>query len=395
MVNSAREKLLDNFNFSPSGIYPKSVVIDDWYSSSGDLKEVFRLGKNEIFFVGSFNVKNPQTQPFLSSEIDSLYNWSLRGGKIIIASGQKMGSSYDSNFLNYKWGYSWWFQSNTDIFPTVDGLKTDIFSGPFGNVTKAAQGGAAQGYFDVFPINSVILGVDAVDNVTMYMDCKTLDLVIADVDAFTEVGVISKGYAIVNDNERLWGNTIAFMDKLQSPPLITKNNKNLSVDTGYTSYQWYLNGHPIQHAKGPTYTALQSGKYEVETGVNGGCKVKTSVQIDTTLFVPGVVIGTDTSRTPPPNPPIKCGVFVPTAFSPEGNGVNDLFCVYGNCIKEMHFKIYDRWGELVFESDRLSTCWDGTYKGMPCDEAVFAWTLTGKYNSGNFFTQKGNLSLIR
>ncbi|MCB0381281.1 MAG: gliding motility-associated C-terminal domain-containing protein, partial [Flavobacteriales bacterium] len=59
-----------------------------------------------------------------------------------------------------------------------------------------------------------------------------------------------------------------------------------------------------------------------------------------------------------------CGdLFVPNAFSPNGDGSNDCVMVYSNCLQEVLFRIYSRWGVMLFESDKIDGCWDGTYNG--------------------------------
>jgi gliding motility-associated-like protein len=92
---------------------------------------------------------------------------------------------------------------------------------------------------------------------------------------------------------------------------------------------------------------------------------------------------------------INCGdVFVPNAFSPD-NGNNALECVYGNCIESMEFSIYDRWGEKVFSSTDLKTCWDGTYKGKKMNTGVFVYYLKANLYNGSEITKKGNVNLFR
>lgn len=88
-------------------------------------------------------------------------------------------------------------------------------------------------------------------------------------------------------------------------------------------------------------------------------------------------------------------VFVPTAFSPNADHSNDLECVLGNCIVAMHFTIFDRWGEKVFETDDPKTCWDGDYKGKPLNTAVFVYHLKATIITGKTIEQKGNISLVR
>ena len=91
-----------------------------------------------------------------------------------------------------------------------------------------------------------------------------------------------------------------------------------------------------------------------------------------------------------------CGqVFVPTAFSPNGDGVNDLVCVYGKCIQSMDFSVFDRWGEKVFETSDPTQCWDGVFRGEMMNTAVFVYYLKATLITGETITKKGNINLIR
>ena len=93
---------------------------------------------------------------------------------------------------------------------------------------------------------------------------------------------------------------------------------------------------------------------------------------------------------------IICGeVFVPTAFSPNNDGENDLECIYSDCLETFVFTIYNRWGEIVFETSDMTICWDGTWKGKDLNSAVFVYRLEGALINGEVVSQKGNISLIR
>jgi gliding motility-associated-like protein len=93
---------------------------------------------------------------------------------------------------------------------------------------------------------------------------------------------------------------------------------------------------------------------------------------------------------------IKCGdLFVPTGFSPNNDGANDLECIMGNCIKTLLFSIYDRWGEKVFETTEQSVCWDGVYNGKLMDNGIFVYYLKATLQNGEEITKKGNISLVR
>jgi gliding motility-associated-like protein len=88
-------------------------------------------------------------------------------------------------------------------------------------------------------------------------------------------------------------------------------------------------------------------------------------------------------------------LFIPNAFSPNGDGENDVLYVRGPAIKEMTFRIYDRWGELVFESfDRL-TGWDGKFRGKDLDPDVYDYYLKVICVDDVESIIKGNITLMR
>ncbi|MEO6904231.1 MAG: PKD domain-containing protein [Bacteroidia bacterium] len=96
--------------------------------------------------------------------------------------------------------------------------------------------------------------------------------------------------------------------------------------------------------------------------------------------------------------PSKCttqNVFVPNTFSPNGDGKNDILYVRSNALLELYFAVYDRWGELMFETTDINKGWDGTYKNIKSDPAVFAWYLRAKCYNGEEIKRKGNVTLIR
>jgi gliding motility-associated-like protein len=87
---------------------------------------------------------------------------------------------------------------------------------------------------------------------------------------------------------------------------------------------------------------------------------------------------------------------LPNAFSPNADGENDQLCVPNNaCIVSFVLKIYDRWGEKVFETDNVNDCWDGMYKGRALNTAVFVYYLEAKLSNGETIKQKGNISLAK
>jgi gliding motility-associated-like protein len=93
---------------------------------------------------------------------------------------------------------------------------------------------------------------------------------------------------------------------------------------------------------------------------------------------------------------VPATIFVPTAFSPNGDGINDYFMVLGKGIKSVEISVYDRWGEKVWgTSDKDQPGWDGTYGGKKCDQAVYAYQVKVTYLNGTDKTQQGNVTLMR
>ncbi|MBI2279482.1 MAG: gliding motility-associated C-terminal domain-containing protein [Bacteroidetes bacterium] len=88
-------------------------------------------------------------------------------------------------------------------------------------------------------------------------------------------------------------------------------------------------------------------------------------------------------------------VYLPNAFTPNGDKENDVLYLRGRNVESMHLKIYDRWGELVFETDKQSVGWDGTYKGKPVDPAVFVYHLSVICIDDQEYFKKGNVTVIR
>ena len=92
---------------------------------------------------------------------------------------------------------------------------------------------------------------------------------------------------------------------------------------------------------------------------------------------------------------INPGFFVPTAFSPNEDGINDFFQIYQNDIQLVNFCVYSRWGEKVFETQDLNMGWDGTFKGKKLQPGVFIYTIEYKDSISKTKLLKGNFTLLK
>lgn len=154
-----------------------------------------------------------------------------------------------------------------------------------------------------------------------------------------------------------------------------------SPPEGY-DYQWSPTaGVDDRNASTTLVTPPATTTYIVEitdSDINGFCTKTDSVTIKRVEFVCGFPI-----------------VFLPNAFTPNGDGDNDVLFVRGPLLTEVDLSIYDRWGQLVFQTTDRSVGWDGSLDGRPLDPDVYVYHLRIVCQDGQEAFDKGNITLIR
>jgi gliding motility-associated-like protein len=129
------------------------------------------------------------------------------------------------------------------------------------------------------------------------------------------------------------------------------------ASTGAVSVNWYFgNNHQHSKQRNPDFIFEQAGTYPIALVVSNvqGCS--------DTIIKPVVVMS-------------DFALYVPNAFTPDGDGLNDLFGPVMRGVESYHFVIVDRWGETLFETRSFDASWDGFFKGLPCKEDVYVWML--------------------
>ncbi len=217
--------------------------------------------------------------------------------------------------------------------------------------------------------------------------------------------------------------------------------------------QWMKNGIPIGGATQQTYRVTQSGSYSAVISSNVGCTLTTQAQtvfIDvaragitypveyaainlayvlqartfgaTVLWLPATYLSNATSVQPlfkgatdqvytiriettsgcvtvdtqAVKVVPKADIFVPSAFTPNGDGQNEILRPVLMGIKELrYFRVYNRWGQLVHETKVASAGWDGRLGGQPQPGGVFVWIAEGVGSDGQTYNRKGTSVLIR
>ncbi len=90
------------------------------------------------------------------------------------------------------------------------------------------------------------------------------------------------------------------------------------------------------------------------------------------------------------------GVLVPTAFTPNHDGLNDVLRPRYNGIKRLdYFAVYNRWGELVFKTSDMSKGWDGDFRGRPQSPGTFVWIASAEDFNGKKYQLRGTTTIIK
>jgi len=90
------------------------------------------------------------------------------------------------------------------------------------------------------------------------------------------------------------------------------------------------------------------------------------------------------------------GLYMPNAFSPNGDGVNDyLFLNYTGALQNVRWVLYNRYGQKLFETNSISDLWDGTFKGMPQPLGVYVYYAEATFPNNISIKSKGNITLVR
>jgi gliding motility-associated-like protein len=93
--------------------------------------------------------------------------------------------------------------------------------------------------------------------------------------------------------------------------------------------------------------------------------------------------------------PFGDGIYIPNAFTPNGDGVNDLFRVYGTAFAKTRIRIFNQWGKLLYSTTDLTKGWDGSYQGKPQPGGLYTYALDAEMQDGKVFTKGGSFQLIR
>lgn len=181
----------------------------------------------------------------------------------------------------------------------------------------------------------------------------------------------------INCNTKL----TVFVDTLPIPTLVLEetiaaswgSEVQLNPSTNGVSYLWSpAEGLSCSTCLNPMVVSTESVSYTLTVTSEDGCKNSTYI----TINFDGVL-------------------YVPNAFTPNGDGENDIFYAFGKDIVEFEMMIFDRWGEKLFTSDNLDKGWDGNYKGNPAQTETYVWKIKYKDVLNNPGELIGTVTLLR
>ena len=186
---------------------------------------------------------------------------------------------------------------------------------------------------------------------------------------------------VVEDSIYIWVSSLGNLSVTASAQdvLIPEGSSTtlLGSPAGYT-YLWTPIGGVVNPTAQTTNVTVEQTTVYTLTVTDGICVKSDTVLVKTYDFI--------------------CGdpyIYVPNAFTPNGDNENDKLFVRGQLLEKMVFRVFNRWGEMVFETYDRSVGWDGTFRGKQLDPDVYDWYLEATCIDEEQAIIKGNVTLMR
>lgn len=304
------------------------------------------------------------------------FTYTIGTGSAIVCPYQPVVIDAGPGYATYIWEDS----SSNQTFVTTD-------TGTFIVTVIDTDGCIGTGSFQVFyfPNSNVFIGNDTsfCEGDTIFLNAGIFPAYLwqdgSQNAQFTVTDTGTYSVIVIDFNYCVIGDTIDIKPYYPVPPANLVNDTlictgevvTIKAPPGYLTYEW---------SDGSTLNFIdidQPGTYSLTVTNQFTCK------------------GVD-----PFNVTLQCptAIFVPDAFTPNGDGVNDIFTPIGYNIKSYFMEIYNRWGIKVFETNNIDKGWNGDCGQVPCETATYVYYIvwTGSlYNVFKGGTERGNVTLIR
>jgi gliding motility-associated-like protein len=161
-------------------------------------------------------------------------------------------------------------------------------------------------------------------------------------------------------------------------PIINEEISFFAKTFGSSNYKWYFEEDPDNVTTSPdsnTTHAFHKGGHKTVTLVvtnRAGCTdtMKYTIYIDDEI-----------------------NIFVPSVFTPNGDGLNDTFKVICNSVQSFNLQVFNRWGEEIFMSDDINKGWDGTFLGQKVQQDVYYWQLQLQGGNNRWYYMNGSITV--
>ncbi len=200
----------------------------------------------------------------------------------------------------------------------------------------------------------------------------------APVSTTTYSVIISDAICLITDTLKVFVFIDPLPDAYAGPDvsIVSGDSYNINADASDDFYWAPPDWLSCTDCEDPIATPLQTTTYTLSAINEFGCRAEDSMIIT-----------------------ISCSdniLYIPNVFSPNDNGKNDVFKIRSSGIRELNFlRIYDRWGELVFETADQEIGWDGTFRGKRLPPAVYVFYLKAVCGDGFIIERHGNVTLVR
>jgi len=228
----------------------------------------------------------------------------------------------------------------------------------------------------------------SVSNVSWFFENGSGVTTATTTQCFNKGGVYTSTATIIDNNGCIGGATHTIevyptptADFIFAPLRPIVDNEITFTDASFganiTEWYWFFNSQVVNStSQNPNYIYSEIGPYAVTLIVKSdkGC-MDTITQL--------IVVGED------------YGIYVPNSFTPNGDGLNDVFSAKGYGISKFEMSIFDRWGEKMFTTNDIHNAWDGKYRGILCKEDAYTWKIDLVNVFGKSKELTGHVTLIK
>ena len=179
--------------------------------------------------------------------------------------------------------------------------------------------------------------------------------------------------AIMKEPEPAFTAAPALPAKLMAPAVISFTNQSANAD----AYLWDFGDGTTSADANPIHEYNKSGKYKIKlTAFNSTVCSTSIIEGEFSIYVGNTI-------------------FIPNTFTPNNDGINDLFTVTITHIQSYRIQIFNRWGQLVYETKDILRSWDGTHNGNPVPSGTYYYVINAFGEDQNDIKESGYITLIR